>query len=186
MNQHDIETLQIFNEKADKIFTSSFVEDFKNNGIKMNIKIDGGIGHIPTINIPDESFFDALILTLRFFIQDNEEISIRNLNEVYNKDNIKKELKDEFNGTRNELINFLGFNCHINDNGKSYSRREVFDIFIYGNYAHHTKRKEYQVLKNNKFLYPMYCYEFTNILLEYIKSIAKIEAINVELLNINL
>ena len=95
-----IKLLELFNEKAEKLARLSFIETiFKYNSgvsIKISKRDDGLYDLIQERRGPLEEAIDAFVLTIRFFIQDNEPISFRRLAEIYDMAPIEKKLKEEF------------------------------------------------------------------------------------------
>ena len=72
-----LETLKLFNEKADKLESLSFTYGLADNGVTISAKIGQAVeSHRQG---PDEESTDAFVLTMRFFVQDNESISLRNM-----------------------------------------------------------------------------------------------------------
>ena len=86
-NSEIIKSLLLFNEKADKLERLSFIETiFKYDSgasITINKRDDGLYDLIQERRGPLEEAIDAFVLTMRFFIQDNEPISFRNLTKLY-------------------------------------------------------------------------------------------------------
>ena len=111
---------------------------------------------------PDEESIDASILTIRFFIQDNEKCSIRNISKIYDKLEDKIALKKYFIGSRDNLNNFLASATFFNIGGKKIIRREVLDVFIYGGLSHANlqKKKIYDNWMNNPLIKDFLTNEF--------------------------
>ena len=107
LDQNEIKALKLFNEKASKLERYSFLKSIQQNesGITLNWKKDQGASVLR--KGPDEESIDASILTIRFFIQDNEKCSIRNISKIYDKLEDKIALKKYFIGSRDNLNNFL-------------------------------------------------------------------------------
>lgn len=84
MVENSIKAIELYNEKAQKLLRSSILTKLQDGKINLSITMDGGLINDPTVVLPDEEFIEAFLLTLRFFIQDNEPSSIRNLYDIYN------------------------------------------------------------------------------------------------------
>lgn len=70
-----ISILKLFNEKVDKLINSRFVKHVQENkGLKISIKSSIGEKVDTFHNLPDQDAIDAFVLTIRFFIQDEEFI----------------------------------------------------------------------------------------------------------------
>jgi hypothetical protein len=92
---------------------------------------------------PSQEAIDAFVLTFRFFIQDNERSSFRNIAAVYDTSNIENELKDRFESAReavNKLLDSPNV-LNINYNGVILVNREIMEVFIYGGLAHANNEK---------------------------------------------
>jgi hypothetical protein len=142
-----IEALCLFNEKADEIKNSSYTKYFLENKPKTTISknLEEDI-KIKTIEPNDESL-KSFVLTLRLFFQNNDQISIHNINEIYKKlpNNFQKE-KESFSRARDKINHILDSNINFIDNNKILTYREVLNIFVYGHLAHlkNDKRKIYK------------------------------------------
>ena len=81
--------LKLFNEKADKLLKSRFAEFIlqqKKLSVKFNWEKDRIIKHLP-----DQHAIDEFVLTFRFFLQDNERSSFRNMAKTYSNLHISAE-----------------------------------------------------------------------------------------------
>ena len=94
MNYEDIRALKLFNEKADKLFNSEFIKKLCSKKCGFTLFFKKGISG--TLRGPNETSIEAFATTFRFFIQDNEPSSIRNLSKIYFRLKIPNCLKKEF------------------------------------------------------------------------------------------
>ena len=78
-----VAALDLFNEKARKLEGLSFTRILASQ--KTGVTLSWKEGDPVTIERsgPDDEAIDAFVLTLRFFIQDNESTSLRNLANLY-------------------------------------------------------------------------------------------------------
>lgn len=132
-----LEALCLFNEKADEIKNSSYTKYFLENKPKVSIsKKQGEAIKIKTIEPNDESL-KSFVLTLRLFLQNNDQISFQNINKIYEKlpNNFQKE-KKSFSQAREKINDVLNSNINFKHNKKILTYYEVLDIFIYGDLAH--------------------------------------------------
>ncbi|MBI3413013.1 MAG: hypothetical protein HY051_02965 [Candidatus Aenigmarchaeota archaeon] len=99
--------LKLFNEKAKKLEGLSFTKMLAEQ--KTGVTLSGKQGHPLTIERsgPGDEAIDAFVLTLRFFVQDNESISLRNFAHLYAGLPVDQELIDNFNAARDALNSFL-------------------------------------------------------------------------------
>ena len=141
--EREQDLLRLFNEKVTKLdrlrFTQSVRE--KKVGFTINIKDDGGV----EVHGPTEDEIDAFVLTLRFFVQDNEAISIRNVGELYASLPVSEELKRNFANSRASVNAALDGHANLILLDEHLTYRRVFEVFLYGGLAHAnpTKRAEF-------------------------------------------
>jgi hypothetical protein len=144
------EALKLFNKKANRLQNTRFIR-FVRNG-RMSVRIAGRKGQFRvTKKLPDKDAIDAFVLTFRYFIQDNERCSFRNLAKVYSSSEVSKDIKNEFTRTRKLLNDFLGSPSAFNYRNQNVSKRKLMEMFIYGDLAHANKTKKKlfdQLMKN--------------------------------------
>jgi hypothetical protein len=144
--------LSLFNTKFETLLRSSFVKYVKKNGIQLSwnlLKDKKRKDH----KAPGEKSIDGFILNLRFFIQNNEPISLNNIEKIYEKlkyDDLLKNIKDY----RKTLNNYLDtpFPIIINDN--CLTNRGILEGYVYTQKAHSSKKPKHKSFLN--------CYESTN------------------------
>jgi len=194
-NSEIIKLLELFNEKVEKLVRLSFVETiFKYNSgvsIKISKREDGLYNLVQERRGPLEEAIDAFVLTIRFFIQDNEPISLRRLAKTYEIAPIKKKLKAKFILLKNQINEYLDSNSfiviNINNKEEMLTHRKIFDTIIYGGLSHANKKKkiEYDIwmktpplkaIIENDFVYSL------DILYEDIKSIRDLNKIIIKTL----
>ncbi len=103
--------------------------------------------------ISDESI-DAFLLSLRFFLQDNESSSFRNLAKHYNLLPLPQELRDQYHRIRERLNGFLDAPGAIGMVKKgepaALSRRSILEAYLWGDLAHrsHPKSASHRELRD--------------------------------------
>ena len=146
LDRKDLKDMDLFGNKAEKLKNYSFTEQVTSGNF--GITISAGKDEPVKIEkrFPTDESIDAFVLTLRFFIQDNEPSSFRNMAKIYAKLPGHGMEKTEFQNTRKELNDYLdspGKSLKINENGKTLTNREIFDVFLWGGLAHSEKRSKY-------------------------------------------
>ena len=142
-----ITALQLFNEKAEKLRQSSFMKALSAGNSAVTVRStwkDDGTSEVKSERRgPSLEAIDAFALTFRFFIQDNERSSFRNIAAVYDAATIAQELKGRFKSGRDYVKKFLDSpNClGISHNDVRPTNREVMDVFMYGGLAHANPEK---------------------------------------------
>jgi hypothetical protein len=135
MNQGiDSAALRLFNQKVERLLSLSF---FKARGVGAVVEFQRDSGWESIFVGPDEESIEALILTLRMFMQDNERISLRRMRALYRALAVSPDLERAFASTCAELNSFLDSDTNLSiEEGRQLSHREILDIFVYGSYAH--------------------------------------------------
>ena len=137
-----VNSLKLFNEKAEKLERLSFIEIISkyNRGfsIKIDKREDGLYDLIQERSGPLEEAIDAFVLTIRFFIQDNEVTSFRNITRLYECAPVDKKIKNDFIKIRTQLNEYLDSNSGmaITVNEDTLNHRKILDIIIYGGLSH--------------------------------------------------
>lgn len=142
-NTHS-DALRLFNEKADKLSQLGFTRRMLGNNIQVEISGERGKPIEIIRNGPNQEEIDAFVLTFRFFYQDNERSSLRNLAEIYNGLSVSDELKHEFVEARKAINEFLDNPPPITIKflGEKLTRRKILEVFIYGGLAHANPEKK--------------------------------------------
>ena len=185
--EKQISDLMLFNEKATKLERYSFTQTVFNQdtGFAVSLK---NINEQPLLEVqrrgPDDESIDAFILTFRFFIQDNEKSSFRNLASIYDALLISEEKKNNFKEARAYINNALDTTSFLNIDGVTLTYRHIIDTFIYGGLSHanENKKKEYDTWMLNPFSNQIVTNEFVYILGHIFRVIFYIRNLNTEVI----
>ena len=182
--QEQTKILERFNSKVDKLDQCDFIKDAKGGGALVSYQSGKGWDgiHIGPSGITN----DATVLTLRFFLQDNESISLHNMAVLYQKLCVSARLVNEFLNIRQEINNYLNASSGLfsaSNNGQM-TRRDILGMFIYGSQAHMNKNKVavYESLSQDIF-FPLFEADFTKTVAFIILNLKKLQQINLEALN---
>lgn len=186
LNTHSntLKRLRFFNEKGKRLWNSAFMESIlnKESGWKFGIetKADGTQIGYSSHSGPNRDAIDAFVLTFRFFIQDNEGTSFRQMHNLYSTIPINASLKSNFDKMRNDLNAFLDSNFLPNVvlNGNPLSNREIMEVFIFGGLAHSTKVETFEKWMNIMPLNAILPNGFNLILVRILNTISAISALN--------
>jgi hypothetical protein len=127
--------LRLFNEKADKLINLSFTQAIREHGNGLSFDaVDGQSVGKPVG--PSEEAIDAFVLTLRFFIQDNERTSIANIEKLYQALPVSEEIRNHVVEGRAAINTALDLPSHVVLSGNTLGTREIFEVFLYGGLAH--------------------------------------------------
>ncbi|MCX7110318.1 MAG: hypothetical protein NTX45_09345 [Proteobacteria bacterium] len=157
-NEEAYPILSFFIEKSKKLENSNFVKRISNE-FRLDIAIETGKPIFINKIGPDEENIDAFLLTYRLFIQDNENISIKNLAKLFNSTIANIDERDRFNLLRNSLNSFLSANSHLTIYNEDITNRDLMETFIYGNLSHGNNK-----VKKQKFDLWMSRYDAVDIL----------------------
>ncbi len=149
---NQIAALKLFNEKTEELLELSFIKTLSNPDTGFTIsgkrRDDGNYEMSSEIRGPSQEAIKAFVLTFRYFIQNNETISFKNVSEVYAAAKVDSGLKKQFNSARvavNEMLDSPNF-MNLTYNNIIPTNRQVMDTFIYGGLAHANPQK-YQLYK---------------------------------------
>ncbi len=185
-----IQAIKSFNKRADEMFESTFVKKMfeEKSGVTIfgNYKADE-----EEINSersgPNREFIKAFVSDYRYFIQNNERTSFKNMSEHYNSALLSDSIKSRFSSARDAFNSFLDFpsNVQIQFNGEILTRSIILYTFIYGSgLAHASGEKEEIFLQWESIPYflPIIENEFVDILAKSLDVIAFIRNLNLEAL----
>jgi hypothetical protein len=145
--EDQISALRLFNEKVKELLELSFVKavtdpkaGFSLSGKRQE---DGSFKMESTVRGPSVEAVKAFVLTFRFFIQDNETTSLRNIAALYDSNNIDPQQRAYFQSARNEVNQMLDATnfFNLNYDGVIPTNRQVMDVFVYGGLAHANPEK---------------------------------------------
>jgi len=176
-----LERLVLFNERAERLMNSSYIEFVSTKGSKLSFSASREKPELKMkILQPELESRESFILNLRFFILKEERTSFRKLTKAYESLNTLKIYKDRFNDIRNKLNEFLGSKTFITHNDFNIPRRMVLNVFLYGKYAH-ASEKETSILKmweKNYAIYGLVENEFNHILITLYDIIQHVKGLN--------
>jgi len=185
--EKQISDLMLFNEKATKLESYSFTQIVFNQSTGFTVSLKN-INEQPLLKVerrgPDDESIDAFVLTFRFFIQDNEKSSFRNLASIYDTLLISEEKRNNFKEARDHINNALDTTSFLNIDGVALTYRHIIDTFIYGGLSHanERKKKEYDIWMINPFTNQIVTNEFVHILGHIFSVIFYIRNLNAEVI----
>ncbi len=145
--EKQISALQLFNEKVRELLELSFVKAIADPSAGFCLsgerQKDGDFKILSTVKGPSTEAVKAFVLTFRFFVQDNETISLHNIASLYDSRNIDPQQRAHFQTTRNEINKMLDAPniVNLNYNGVTPTNRHVMEVFVYGGLAHANPEK---------------------------------------------
>lgn len=183
------EPLKLFNQKAQKLRNLSFVKQYKETKNAVSIKAEKHPEYgtwnvtVDSKRASDESI-EAVSLTLRFFIQDNEKCSFRNLSNLYQQINPIVGLSSQYELYRNQLNLFLSNEAQPQPKENEYKKplllKDVLEIFMYGGLSHANEKKKqvYDRWMSEEVACAAYTHLFHMIVHEMIAIISRVAELN--------
>lgn len=174
-----VDALRLFNDKAAKLGASTLARLLSTTGVAMTLHLGGDTeGSLDTGELTGEHV-DAFALTARFFIQDNERTSFRNMAEIYGRLPVGDPLRDKFEAIRNTLNTALDGPPAIGLPGVR-TRRQILETVMYGGLAHANpaKHADYQRWTQNFVFAGLVFNEFTGALTHLFVAVSQASAVN--------
>ena len=171
------ETLRLFNEKVDRLLSLSFFA--KASDSRAIVEFTRNAGWDSVFVGPDEESIEALVLTLRLFMQDNEPLSLRNMRSLYAA-RLPKGLGLDF------VDHCTRFNVSLDsdsmlsiEDGRQLTHRDILEIFVYGAYAHTNpqRRRTFEGLRTTAF-FPVFQQTLVAIIVVFGRCLRSLQKIN--------
>jgi hypothetical protein len=137
------EALEFFVEKNERLKSLNLIKKPKQLGFRLSGDQNGTYFESTR---PDDNDVQAYILTFRFFIDKKEHCSLQWLaSNVLDDPELSDEWKEKFRATREELNKYLDqlpAMRLLKDNEKPLTRREIMNLFLFGDLSHATWNPE--------------------------------------------
>lgn len=175
-----VDTCHLFEEKFNRLNSSLLVRSIEERDFQ--IAFDFRTNDLKSAAIvPEQDFIEAYVLNLRFFIQNNEPISIANMAKLYECNCSDAMLLAQFEEVRRTLDSELNSYCPFCFNTKPVSYRELFDGMIYAHFAHSrngAKHSQFIEMKQDAFGYYLALDAFIRCLKMFHGNLAVINNLN--------
>lgn len=164
-----IELLNLFIEKAEVLRTSSLLTSFTSREAAQS---DDDAYLITKAHSAKKRSFhsdslDAFLLTLRFFYQNNKEISIQNISTLVDSLQVCEEQRKNFSEQRALLNSFLNRKGPIKILGDRPTYREILETVLYGYHGALSKYQRYKKWIKSPACAPLIYLEFFGILYDF-------------------
>jgi len=168
------EVLDLFVESAGELVNSEFISQGRREGVATHAKwTAGGFLQVERTG-PDHEALKAFLLTVRRFRQNNDDTSLCNMQHMIEAMPVAQDLKQRFTTFREQFNQFLDGPPSISFPVEACvkTRRDVFETFLYGTFAH-ADRKYRRVVKSweNQPYYQDLRVQFDLILIEFVKAL---------------
>jgi hypothetical protein len=139
VHREAIERLKLFVEKVERLQSLSLVGSLVERGSRLTFSWTAESGALTLAAAgPEGEQVEAFVLTMRLFMQDNDQISLRNMARLYEGLPVAEELRKYFAMHRANLNQSLEARCMLSVNGDHPTRREVLETVLYGQLSHLT------------------------------------------------
>lgn len=173
-----VESLQIFVESATELEASNFVAQAK-DGISTSMRQIGDRAVLLERRGPEHEAVKALLLTVRFFCQDNET-SIKKTADLIQGLAVADALKDEFKAIREQFNKYLDAASPIKFQSSvgADTNRDIFDTFLYGCFAHanREKRRRVKAWEEQPYFNNLRA-QFDVVLVSFVKAVSALKAV---------
>jgi hypothetical protein len=174
--------LRLFSQKAEKLLSSTAAR--RSLGpISASHRHHYEEGISGSYSGPDGEAVDAFVLTLRFFIQDNESVSLARMRTLYD-EVAPPDLATRFHRICKQLNNFLDQPTPLSvAEGSQLTRRQVLDYFVYGDFAHANSEKRALVIALREGpMFPLFQFVLAEAYRAFVVAINLLNNVNQELL----
>ena len=137
-NRETQAVLQTFTEKLSRLEQSSLKRFLSSKGWKMSWDFEAN-GPAEDAQMPEIEHLEAYVLNLRFFIQDREPTSLKNMSALYRAQCNKPELLEQFEEVRDAMNDALDREMWFRFNDQPMTYRMLFFGMIYTRFAHANK-----------------------------------------------
>jgi hypothetical protein len=127
--------LRLFNEKAEKLANSRFVERVK-QGRQLTIRMGADQPLTVERQGPDGEATDAMLLTLRFFFNKGDGISLAGILELYEALPILEDERVKAREAFGRYDTFLDSRIGVIFKGNDLTNRDILDTILWGDLAH--------------------------------------------------
>ena len=148
-------TLDLYSEKFTRLDESSLIGSMIKPGWKISWDVQNN-KPADDAKIPKLEFIEAYILNLRFFIQNNEPISLSKMSALYRTYCECTDFVTQFERVRSKFNNELDKTLFYKVNDKPITYRQVFDGMIFSQFAHSNQKDKHVLfdgLKKNSCTY---------------------------------
>jgi hypothetical protein len=133
-------TILTFSEKVNRLQSSSLLQFMTSKGWKVDWNFEADRPGDQAL-MPQVEHLEAYILNLRFFVQDNEPTSLRNIAALYRTECKDAPLLERFMEVRDAINRELDRDLWFKFNGETVTYRSIFQGMIYSRFAHTNKGK---------------------------------------------
>src|ERR1017187_3110684 len=131
-----VKRLRLFNDKAEKLRRSRFIQMAYGEGAGATLSFGEGQPGKVVKRGADEDATAAFVLTLRFFLQPRDRIQLEQIEQLYRDVPVPREDCQRVTEGLGVLNAFLDRPTALAIDGQAITNRMVLETFVYGDHAH--------------------------------------------------
>lgn len=134
--------MELFVAKAAKLEASAYMEHVRQRGgtrYTFDWSRETREARIES-NVPPDEARDALLLTARMLMQERDNVSFWSMAKLASESEVSQEWKDHAVGIRDHVTAYLKQQINATLFGHTPTNEEIFFTFLYGEYAHTSKK----------------------------------------------
>jgi len=179
VGEEAIARLTLFIHKVERLQSLSLVRTLLEGGSSFSISWTADSGAVDlAVTGPDAEQIDAFVLTMRLFIQNNDQISLHNMARLYEGLPISERLKQNFTMHRGHLNESLQRRCILSINEDNPTMGEVLETILYGQLSHldPDKRQRYLTWAQFPMAGSIIHFEFVGVLMQFVRTLVALAA----------
>ncbi len=179
-----IRRMERFNRLAAILNESRYLAAVRGGAGIKSIRGELGKGPVIDYDLPDREELHAYLLTLRLFDQKRDKLRLEQMVALHRTLPVPVELKASSQRIADKLAEYLRSRSKLSLAGHNPTRREVFDVLVYGGHAHVNDDKEDRFLAwtGNDFLKVLTEDELVEILAAFTQTVFWMRVANLDVL----
>ena len=137
--KEEIENFNLFVEKANKLWLSSFINDVKKLSFTLNYEQNKGVSS--KTNLPPEEIIESLLVRYRHFYMEKSPIKLERILSILYHNSGKKIQAKVSEIKRNYRKALTKSPASIRFNEKTITPKEIIEVWLYGEHFHLDKDK---------------------------------------------
>lgn len=173
------EQLEAFVKRGEIVLESGYVKRINaQGGTKQVVRWAQSRETTIEDNLPSQEEIRAVLLTARMFYQNNDRVSIGRIAKLTTSSSLRNEWKSVFAVIRKRVNDVLDSPSDFFVEGQNISNRRLFDVFLYGHFAHSTpdKEAEFNTWNLNPDLMKTLEFKFSSVLIEFLHAVGQLTA----------
>jgi hypothetical protein len=182
LGEQGLRLLRVFNAKAERLNRRGFLASFRAGNTGYDWHWRRGEEVRMERYLPNEDERDAYVLTLRLFVQDRDGFSFRRLERLYPHLGVAPDLVERVRAVRTRVNAYLDAPSQVILNHREPTRREIFEVFLYGGLAHTDPDKwaVFEAWREHAIQWPLVEESFTRTATQVTEGIFQMRRVNLD------